>query len=241
MDKYESVSGIKGLLFDKDGTLFDYYRTWVPVLESAALLATEGDVKAAAGLMALCGYDARTGLVPAGGVLAAGNTIELAEIWAGAGRGWQVLELAQRLDAHFAIEGPARSQPVTDLVLFFSGLRGRGFRTGIATNDNAASAHATVERFHLAPHVEFVCGYDSGHGVKPAPGMVHAFCHAVGLVPSQIAMVGDNFHDLEMARLAGAGLKVGVLTGTSTRGDLAPHADIILESIADLPDYLSSI
>ena len=53
-------------------------------------------------------------------------------------------------------------------------------------------------------------------------------------------MVGDNRHDLEMARAGGAGLAVGVLSGTGTRETLAPMADVILDSIADLPGYLAA-
>lgn len=238
-ERSKNFGHIRGLLFDKDGTLFDFYRTWVPILEGGALLAAQGNASAAAGLMALCGFDAATGKVEAGGILAAGNTIELAELWVGAGVAWSADDLTAALDAHFAIEAPLRSAPVTDLVAFFRDLRSHGFHTGIATNDNAASAYATVTRFQLSDHVEFVCGYDSGHGAKPGPGMMHAFCHRVGLIPGEVAMVGDNFHDLEMGRRAGAGLKVGVLTGTSLREDLAPHADIVLDSIVDLPAFLA--
>lgn len=239
MVKLQSGNRIKGLLFDKDGTLFDYYGTWIPILEGGALLAARGNALAVAGLMAECGLDAVSGRVPAGGVLAAGDTPDLARLWAHAGS-WPVDELTSALDAHFAAEAPLRSCPVTDLVAFFQGLRASGLRTGIATNDNIASATATIARFGLSDHVEFVCGYDSGHGIKPAPGMLHAFCAAVGLQPSEVAMVGDNFHDLEMARAGGAGLKVGVLTGTSLRADLEPHADVVLDSIVDLPAFLAS-
>lgn len=235
-----SLGQIKGVLFDKDGTLFDYYRTWIPIFLSAALLAARGDEVVAARLMGACGFDAATGRVVASGILAAGNTIELADLWLSGDKGWDVTTLTRALDDHFTAEAPQRSAPVTDLVSFFRALKDAGYRTGIATNDNEASARATVERFELTDHVEFVCGYDSGHGAKPEPGMVHAFCAATGLVPSQVAMVGDNFHDLEMARRAGAGLKVGVLTGTSLRSDLEAHADIILDSIVDLPDFLAS-
>tara|TARA_R110002110_G_scaffold92543_2_gene241433 strand:+ start:4127 stop:4855 length:729 start_codon:yes stop_codon:yes gene_type:complete len=240
MIKSQRFGQIKGVLFDKDGTLFDYYRTWVPILQSAALLAARGDEAMAARLLGACGFDAVTGRVVAGGILAAGNTIELAGLWRSGDESWDVLALTRVLDDHFAAEAPLRSAPVTDLVDFFRGLRATGYRTGIATNDNEASALATVTRFKLAAHVEFVYGYDSGHGAKPEPGMIHAFCAATGLEPSQVAMVGDNFHDLEMARRAGAGLKVGVLTGTSLRADLAAHADVVLDSIAELPAYLAS-
>ena len=53
-------------------------------------------------------------------------------------------------------------------------------------------------------------------------------------------MVGDNRHDLETARAAGAGLAVGVLSGTGTRETLAPMADVLLDSVADLPAYLAA-
>ena len=53
-------------------------------------------------------------------------------------------------------------------------------------------------------------------------------------------MVGDNRHDLEMARAGGAGLAVGVLSGTGTREALPPLADVVLDSVADLPAYLAT-
>ena len=48
-------------------------------------------------------------------------------------------------------------------------------------------------------------------------------------------MIGDNPHDLEMARSAGAGAAIGVLTGNSSRQELAPLADAVLDSMCDLP------
>lgn len=231
---------IKGVLFDKDGTLFDFHRTWIPIIEEGALKAALGDVRFVPQLMVACGFDVVSGRAVSGGVLAAGDTPDLARLWAGLLSGWSADALRDMLDAHFTAEAPLRSVPVTNLVAYFSGLHSCGYRTGIATNDSVASANATVLRFGLHDHVEFVCGYDSGHGIKPAPGMLHAFCAAVGLAPTEVAMVGDNFHDLEMARRAGAGLKVGVLTGTSLRSDLEAHADVVLASIVELPAYLAS-
>jgi phosphoglycolate phosphatase len=64
--------------------------------------------------------------------------------------------------------------------------------------------------------------------------MVLAFCDAIGAHPQEIAVVGDAIHDLAMGRAAGAGLTVGVLSGTSGRDDLEIGADVILDSIVDL-------
>jgi phosphoglycolate phosphatase len=83
-------------------------------------------------------------------------------------------------------------------------------------------------------------GYDAVANPKPAPDTIQAFSDLTGLKPTAIAMVGDNRHDLEMARAGGCGLAVGVLSGTGTRESLAEIADAILDSVADLPDFLSA-
>ena len=230
------MAEIKGLLFDKDGTLFDYHRTWTPIMTEVA-----ADIAGAAlvpRLLAAVGYETETGRFAAGSIAAAGDTFALADAWLAILGGGDRAALVERLDGYFARLGPLRSVPVTDLALFFSGLKRRGYTLGIATNDVEASALGTIERFGLREAVNFAAGYDSGHGAKPGPGMALAFCAATGLQPSEIAVVGDNMHDLEMGRGAGAGLLVGVLTGTSGRDDLAPLADHVIESIEMLSALL---
>ena len=75
--------------------------------------------------------------------------------------------------------------------------------------------------------------------MEPEPGMVHAFARATGVAEADIAVIGDSPRDLHMARAAGAGLVVGVLTGTSGAETLAPLADHVLDSIATLDALLS--
>jgi phosphoglycolate phosphatase len=71
--------------------------------------------------------------------------------------------------------------------------------------------------------------------------MVHGFCVRTGLDPAEVAVVGDNGHDLEMGQRAGAGLLIGVLTGTGERTDLTKLADHVLDSIQDLEALLDSL
>jgi phosphoglycolate phosphatase len=92
----------------------------------------------------------------------------------------------------------------------------------------------------LAGKIEHLIGYDSVVAPKPAPDMVHTFCRDTGLEPAEVVVVGDNTHDLEMARSAGAGWAIGVLSGNSDRHHLEPVADVILESAAELPDWLAA-
>ena len=91
----------------------------------------------------------------------------------------------------------------------------------------------------VADLFDFIAGYDSGHGHKPGPGMPNAFAAHIGAQAAEVAMVGDSLHDLGAGRAAGCAYSVAVLTGVAGEAELAPHADIVLPSIADLPDFLS--
>jgi phosphoglycolate phosphatase len=91
-----------------------------------------------------------------------------------------------------------------------------------------------LQAIDVISEFDFLCGYDSGHGVKPEPGMVLAFCQAMSLQPEEVIVVGDNSHDIEMGRNARAGLCVGVLTGASTRNELESLADIVFDDISGL-------
>ena len=73
-----------------------------------------------------------------------------------------------------------------------------------------------------------------GRPIKPAPDAILALCQQLGVVPAQVAMVGDTAADLRMGRAAGVGLAVGVLSGVGSADLLAPLADVLLPSVAEL-------
>jgi phosphoglycolate phosphatase len=137
--------------------------------------------------------------------------------------------------------GAQTAVPVLDLAPYFARLKGAGYVLGIASSDSEAAIRATTERFAFAHLVDFVAGYDSGHGAKPAPGMVLAFARAAGLTPAEIAVIGDNLHDMEMARRAGAGWRVAVLTGTGIAEELSAESDVCLASIGELEAALERL
>ncbi|MFP4084459.1 MAG: HAD family hydrolase [Desulfonatronovibrio sp.] len=230
---------VLGILFDKDGTLFDFHKTWIPVVREAAAYASGGNKELADLLLAAGGFDFATGRFMPDSVIAAGHARELAELWVNLGAVKSLQILNSRIDELFNRLGLMNASPVTDLAELFSFFRDMGIAAGIATNDSAAGARATVKKFGLTSLVCFVAGYDSGCGPKPGPGMVRAFCRTTGLDPEKVAVVGDSGHDMTMGRLAGAGLLVGVLTGAGTRESLQNSAHLIIEDIRCLKDLIS--
>lgn len=231
-------SAIKAILFDKDGTLVDFDRTWAATNRKAALIAADGDPALANVLLLECGMDPATGKTRADSMFAAANAGEIAAHMAAHGSPHDPIRLARLLDQAF-VEGAESPWPICDLDLLLGGLAGAGYHLGIASSDGEGGIRRTVEVLGLARHIGFIAGYDSGHGPKPEPGMIQAFARHSGLSVSEIAMVGDNGHDMEMARAASAGAAIGVLSGTGTAETLSRLADVCIASVADLPSLLA--
>jgi phosphoglycolate phosphatase len=225
---------LRGILFDKDGTVIDYWHTWVPINREAALYAARGDQALADRLLRLGGHDPETDRVAAGTPLAAGDYHDIATAFAAHPGIEATPELRAAIERIFRSGGALHSALIAGARETIAELKARGFRIGLATNDSLGGLTASLERHGILELCDFTAGCDSGFGTKPGPGMALAFCEAVGLAPAEAAVVGDAVHDLAMGRAAGAGLSIGVLSGTSGRHDLEGYADLILDSINDM-------
>ena len=181
--------------------------------------------------------DPITGKTRADSLFAAGTAAEIARGFVAAGSRRDVHALTVELDDLF-VRASDLSVAVTDLGAYFGRLKARGFRLGVASSDNEQSIRETARRFGFLAHLDYIAGYDSGHGCKPEPGMVLGFCRQTGLAPAEIAVIGDNNHDLHMAAAAGAGLRVAVLTGTGSPATLAASADHVLDDVTGLETLL---
>jgi phosphoglycolate phosphatase len=231
---------IRAILFDKDGTLLDFEATWAPMYRALALELADGDARRALAMLVAGGLDATTGRVRSGSVLGAGTSADMVRLWfplLGADEGAARVAL---IDARCHAHGRRGSVVVDGVAEVLADLAAEGFAMGVATNDATAAATAAMAALGFAARLPHIYGYDSVPNPKPAPDSVLAFAAAVGVRPHAVAVVGDNRHDMEMARAAGAGAAVGVLTGNSSAGDLAPLADVVLPSIRELPGWLAT-
>lgn len=232
---------IRGILFDKDGTLLDFFETWVPAYRVAVEVAADvaGDPALANRMLRATGFDPENETFDPQSLLAGGTTAQICDAWADEA-GLVERERFSQL-VHGAMDNYAARHPVPiadGLDVLFERLAGRGYALGIATMDSEAVAQATAETLGLSQWLTFLAGYDSGHGAKPEPGMVLGFCTAAGLAPAEVLVIGDTDRDMNMARAAGAGLAIGVLTGATPRAGLAPLADRVVASVFDIESVL---
>ena len=182
-----STNRIRGILFDKDGTLLDFDATWPPAYQAAAemLAGLAGNPALVNRVMRLGGYG-EDGVLDPVSVFACGSTDEISEFCAAIPELDGIQDIAGRVDRLFTEFGEQAPWVVDCLDAILEGLHGRGFALGLATNDSAASAEAWIAHNDFGRLFDFVAGADSGYGAKPDPAVFHAFCARTGLAAHQI-------------------------------------------------------
>ena len=234
----DALDGIELLIFDKDGTLIEFHLMWGAWVDGLARgLERETGLRLREGLYPLLGVDAGSGLVAAHGLLAATPMSRIREVVqafvadAGAGPGAAAAAVET---AWHAPDPVALAQPVTDLPALLARLRSRVPQFAVATSDDRDPTERTLESLGIADEMAALACADDGIPNKPAPDPVLHICARLGVAPARTAVVGDSPADLRMARAAGAGRAIGVLTGVGDRATLEPLADLVLGSISEL-------
>jgi phosphoglycolate phosphatase len=232
------LDGIDLLVFDKDGTLIEFHLMWGRWVEALAdRLETASGLSLRERLYPLLGVDRSTGLVHAHGLLAATPMSRIREVVEGdvSAAGASPEQAARAVAAAWHAPDPvALAHPVTDLPALLVTLRRRVGTFAVATSDD----HDPTERTLVALGVreafaELVCA-DDGIRTKPSPDPVLHLCRSLGIPPERTAVVGDAPADMLMGRAAGVARSIAVLTGVGERATLAPYADAVLGSIAEL-------
>lgn len=240
------------VVFDKDGTLIDFVHAWgaktVEWVEALVAAVAEGGKIVPERIPALrsdlyfaWGYDPVAQRFAAQGPMVTASIATLHIIAATVlyqhGYGWLDAEVTVK-QAQMAMRSDAVTlsmfKTLADLPQLFGALRTAGIAIAVVTSDDESPTRRTLELLGVDAFVDFVSGADSGCGEKPEPGCLLAACRAVGVAPVHCAMVGDSTTDMLMATRAQVGLRVAVTSGTMGAEILAPLADIILPSIAEI-------
>lgn len=122
-----------------------------------------------------------------------------------------------------------------------AGLKKNGFRLAVATSKPWIYAEKIVRHFGLDSYFEMVAGSElDGSRVKKDEVIAFAL-ESLNMKPDETVMVGDCRHDIYGARCNNV-RNVGVLFGYGSRAEFEEAgADYIVESVAELYDYLCLI
>lgn len=228
--------------FDKDGTLIDFEFMWGRMVVAwVERLVQHRDLRGLEQeLYRSLGYDPQRRRTEPQSPLAIATTAQLQTIAAATlyrrGIPWPEAEDRARLAFDTSQDLPLASlvQPTGDVASLCSALQRAGVRVSVVTTDHRLETEETLRILAISELVDCVICGDDGLPSKPAPHMLLAACEKLAVEPARCAVVGDTMGDLLMARRAGAGLAVAVLSGAGDPALLARHADIVLQSIDEI-------
>jgi phosphoglycolate phosphatase len=228
---------IKALIFDKDGTLFDFQVSWGRWMHDFLNDLANDGANQIAEMAQAAGFDTQTKTFLPDSKMIAGTTEEGAALLLPFFPDHTLESLTNYL-VNSTLDLPMSE--VLPLAPYLQSLKDLGLGLGIATNDAERAAHRQLDAVGAATFFDFIAGYDSGYGSKPEPGQLIACAKQIDISPAHIAMVGDSTHDLFAGRTAGM-QTVGVLTGVAGRDELAPFSDVVFDTIAEIPDWLNRV
>ena len=225
---------IRGVIFDKDGTLFDFQSTW-GIWTAQVLARIAGSDEALLRQLAQAlGYDTHTQRVQPGSVIVAATPMEIAAVI------HSYIPATGHAQICDWLNEEAETAPqvlVTDLHRLTAELRRMTLGLCVMTNDAETPARAHLASVQALDLFDFVIGSDSGFGAKPQAAPLLALADKMEIPASACVMVGDSTHDLHAGRAAGM-RTVAVLTGLAGADELAPLADAVLPDVSHLPAWI---
>lgn len=211
------TAGVRGVIFDLDGTLVDGYGGITSGVNAArerfglAPLAVD-DVKRRVGL----GLEHLMA-----DVVGAEHAVEGSTIFR---RVYDAVCVSETLAA-------PRLKPTLDA------LRARGYRMTVASNKPVDYSIRILERLEVLPYFDTVAGPETAGSIKPDPAMLRACLAAMALTEAHAIYVGDMALDAETARRAGVRV-VLVAGGSSSVDELRATGAPVIASLGELTETL---
>jgi Predicted phosphatases len=237
---------IRGILFDKDGTLIDFHTIWTPLaFELAAKIAANGLPQSSERnktiLLEKIGVAPDGSLAP-DSIYASGTAEEIARALYGTASELQIPmpdqarfsdSLREDINSYMAANRQ-RIRPIEGVSRTLEALRQRGLVLGVSTSDSREGTLACLDEAGLREYFQYIGCADTVNSPKPSGDILMDFCGRFELAPREVAIAGDTAVDMAFARQNGAGLAIGVLSGTCREDELAREADILLDSVASI-------
>ncbi len=231
---------IKGILFDKDGTLIDFSLWRDAGIKTIKTIMDEynlEDEKLFKELQKSIGI-IENGVEPFGALAYKSHDDVAAELHFLLNKHRKV-DLKQ-FQSHVSellrkevLREDVEFKEIADIKELYSFLNSKGIKMGLATADSQQSAMHMINKLNLNECFEFIGSYDGVMKQKPNKDMCVRFCNMYGLKPNEIAIVGDSYNDMMFAKNSGA-IGVGVLSGVSCKINLKDIANVIIPSIDSL-------
>ena len=225
---------IKGIIFDKDGTLFDFQSSWGKATFEFLTLLSDGDSLVLSKLATTLNFDLARKIFLPNSIFIAGTTCETIALFQ------SILPKKSKdeiLKLHSYCYSKQKQIPIKNLHTILKRLHKTGFVLSVATNDLYQPTIRQLKEARIFKFFSFIIGADSGFGAKPAPSQLNELKERKGLGPEEIVMVGDSPTDMIAAKSGGFN-SFGVLTGVADKHELELYTEAVFKDISFLWGWL---
>lgn len=230
---------IRGIIFDKDGTLIKFDSFWRPVTEKAVmyiLRKTKMPLELKDELMTVSGIN--DGI---SGLICRGTYSQLARAFE------KVLEKYRKNVGDIesiTIEAFTRSMPAGEIVPvcagieeLFSKLKKSGYMIFLVTTDRREITKKCLDELRLEEFFDEIYTDDGRGYSKPDPYYINMIAEQYGLKKNELIMVGDTVTDMEFA-VNGGIRAIAVASDAESRCILKKYTDTIIDDISYLTKLL---
>lgn len=232
---------IKGIVFDKDGTLLDFDALWLPVAEGAIeTVMREYDLpqEAKQKLFESIGvFDGETDIT---GVLAGGTYRMMADCFKPVlrefGKNYYIRQFNDfTVRAFHCSFYKGEIKPACDdIATFFKNLKATGIKIALITSDDRFGADKCLDKFGIAEYFDEIYCADGEHPAKPDPYYMNCFASKYGFAKHELCMVGDTYVDCDFAD-ASKVMMIGVARSESNKAKLLKRTARVFDDISCIP------
>ncbi len=229
---------VKGVLFDKDGTLSNSEK-YLQNLAYARIkkakhiynqnLESEEVLENLEKLLSISYGITSQGQIQPEGLIAIGsrenNLIATAAIFSLLGKNWaESLETATEI---FSVDDAQQnSQVLPGAKKVLQSLNKARVQCAIISNDSSKGIQTFLKANSLAHYFSKIWSSENLPS-KPNPKAIDLLCKSLGLKPEECALIGDADTDLQMAQKAGIKIRLGYIAGWSKQPQLTRQTKIL--------------
>lgn len=238
---------IKGIIFDKDGTLIQFDAFWISVSVNAInqilKQLNREDIPVEEILLSI---GVENGVADTDGLLCKGTYEQIALAISDVLKKYDCMVSEDKfvpmvLDAYNRNADSGEVLPTCENIAgVLGGLKSSGIKLAVVTTDNFEITQKCLVKLGIEHLFDKIYTDDGETPVKPDPWCALDFAKQMNLEKDEIIMVGDTMTDILFAQNAGIGV-IGVGANDENRQRLAKHADAVFPDISHIPAFLLNL
>ncbi|MDW8545922.1 HAD family hydrolase [Staphylococcus pseudoxylosus] len=229
---------MKWILFDKDGTIIYFDRSWMKIglqLVDDFMEVYEDEIADREAAYAYLGVV--DGEIQPGTIMASGALDEMVRAFCDIA-GQDVTKWAQSRSQTLVDNRVPENVLVEGIEETLETLKRQGYKMGIVTSDSKKGVEQFLEITKFDHFFDVVISTEANAVEKPNPEVLNPLFDHYDVAPQDVVIVGDTANDMQTGVNTKLGLKIAVLTGVGLEQEFT-NADYIVETANDVVEIIN--